>query len=910
MDRRNIGRVIRRALVAGILALVCLANVVVAGTSGKLSGRITDKKKQPLAGVNIAVVGLRLGAATDADGRFLVLNIPAGKIAVRVNLIGYRAVTTENVEINADNTTRLDVELEESVLEMKEVVVSARRPVVEVNRTSNIATVSRQQLQALPVQELQDVVNLQAGVVDGHFRGGREGEVQYQVDGVSVNNAYDNKSTVKLDRSLLEEVQVISGTFDAEYGQAMSGVVNAVLKRGSDKFHWDAEVLTGGPVYRNGSSVKQLVPIGDPSAPSVYDHPATRRVVINKFRPASQQNFQLAFQGPSYLPKTTYLVSMRQYYDENWVHGENDFSPGDQNEFYPFFIPHPSGDGKATRLGYSRDVSGVLKLSNRTLANTELSWQGLFNVTDARGVKWSYALNPYGTSKQKTFSFMQGVDVTHTLSPSRFVSLNLRQNFHHYRDYAFEDVFDPRYDAYGVPTTPVGLIPAWYVQGIDPTRFEQRTNSAVIKTAYVDQQTKERQLKVGAELQLPKLEFGSPGYLSYFADSNNVVRLQRITEYSAKYPGVQVRWPVLGAAFAQEEVEWNDLTLRGGVRFEYFDARSTIPSDFGNPANSISDVPLSHDVRTTKKYSLAPRLGVSYPISKDASLFFAYGHFYQLPGLGRIFENSDYNRLSDLQAGDASVPVMGNPDIKPERTVQYQFGFKQAITEDLGLDVTAFYKDIRDLLGTQILETYNGARYARMSNVDFGNVVGFTLSLTQRAKGLLSSKLDYTWQSAQGNSSSPSETADLAASGQDPRPRSVPFDWDERHTLNLTLALSRADIFNISSIIRMSTGQPYTPAISTGFLGSLETNSGRKPSTLVVDLRGDRKLTIGGLGTKGFARVFNLFDTRFDNGFVFASTGDPYYTSNPGSDRGTLLDPTRYYGPRRIEIGLTLNVAN
>ncbi len=906
MDRRNHGRIIRWALAATLLALLGLANVVSAGTTGKLAGRITDKKKQPLAGVNVVVVGMPLGAASDADGRYLILNIPAGRITVKTSLIGYRVVTTQNVEINADNTTRLDVELEESALEMKEVVVSARRPVVEVNRTSNIATVSRAQLQALPVQELQDVVNLQAGVVDGHFRGGRDGEVQYQVDGVSVNNAYDNKATVKLDRSLLEEVQVISGTFDAEYGQAMSGVVNAVLKRGSEQFHWEAEVLSGGPVYRDHVHP----PIVDNDL--VYLDLNSRRLVDNSFRPASQQNYQISFQGPTPLPKTTFLLSARQYYDENWVHGWYYTAPYDHKVdlgggSYYFYA---SGDGKVVPLGWSRDFSGVMKVANRSFANTELSWQGLFNITEARGVKWNYVIAPYGTSRQHTFSFTEGLDVTHTFSPTRFATLALRQNFHHYRDYVYESVEDPRYDAYGQPQSLTGMDPAWIVQGIDPTRFEQRTNGLVLKSSFVDQQTKEHQIKVGAELQLPKLEFGSPGYLSYFADSNNVVRLQRITEYSAKYPGVQTHWPVIGAAFVQEEVEWNDLTLRGGLRLEYFDARATIPSDFGNPANSISDVPRSHPVRTSRKITLGPRLGVSYPISKDASLFFAYGHFYQLPGLGRIFEYSDYDRLSDLQAGSSGILTMGNPDIRPERTVQYQFGYKQAINENVGVDLTAFYKDIRDLLGTEVLETYNGARYARMANVDFGNVVGFTLSITQRAKGMFSSNIDYTWQSAQGNSSKPSETADLAAAGKDPRPRSMPFDWDQRHTLNVTLTMSRPETFNVSSIIRMASGQPYTPEIATGFLGSLETNSGRKPNSLAIDVRGDRRLPLLGGKARAFARVFNLLDTRFFNGSVFANSGDPYYSADPGKDRGTLMDPTRYYGPRRIELGLTLNAAN
>src|SRR6185436_19035304 len=126
---------------------------------------------------------------------------------------------------------------------------SAKRPVVDVNLTSSLASINREELAKLPVQELQEIVNLQAGVVDGHFRGGRKGEVQYQVDGISVNNPYDNTSSVRLDRSVLEEVQVVSGTFDAEYGQAMSGVVNAVLRRGSEKFTWSAEAFGGDYFY-------------------------------------------------------------------------------------------------------------------------------------------------------------------------------------------------------------------------------------------------------------------------------------------------------------------------------------------------------------------------------------------------------------------------------------------------------------------------------------------------------------------------------------------------------------------------------------------------------------------------------------------------------------------------------------
>lgn len=895
MERR---RWVGRWAGAGLLTVLALAGGVaaaLAGTTGKVSGRVVDPKKEPLAGVNVIVVGLPLGGATDETGRYTIINIPSGKYTLKASQIGRAAMTVQNVEVNADNTTRLDFTLTESAVQMKEIVVSARRSVIETSRTSNIATVSREKLAALPVQELQDVVNLQAGVVDGHFRGGRTGEVQYQVDGVSVNNAYDNKSTLKLDRSLLEEVQVISGTFDAEYGQAMSGVVNAVLKRGGEKFHWDAELYTGGPLYS----------------------PRAGRIIDAKARPFSQMNFQASMHGPTVLPRTTYLVSARHYLSDDWIRGEDVFRPGDKPDTIrsvsgadSILMLSPSGTFDSEALGYTHEWSGVVKLSNRSIPNVSLDWQGILNVTDARQSTWAYRLMPGGLKKQRTVSLVQGMDLTHTLSPNRFYTLSARQNYYDYRDYAFESVWDPRYDEFGAPETYgfEGLFGA-FLRGVDLDRFVQKSNGAILKGAYVDQLTKERQLKVGGEFQAPHIRFGAPGYLQSYADSNSAGAevIHRVTAYSPKFPGVVEYRPFIGAAFAQEEVEWRDLTLRGGLRFEFFDSRAYLPSDLANPANSIAGVPQSHPQRATRKYSLAPRLGVSYPISEAASLFFAYGHFYQFPGLGDIFRNADYDQLSDLQASSTSIPVMGNPDIRPEQTVQYQFGYKHAVTENLGLDVTAFYKDIRDLLGTKIIETYNGAQYAQLSNVDFGNVVGFTVSLNQRSQGAFSSTLDYTWQSAQGNSSDPNETATRAAAGEDARPRSIPFNWDQRHTLNLTLVLAKPEVYSLSSIVRVSSGQPYTPVLTTGFSGGLETNSGRKPVGFVADLRGERSFRLLGQPMRGFARVFNAFDTRFFNGFVFDSSGDPYYSRFPGKDQGQLENPTRFYGPRRIEFGLSLN---
>src|SRR5881396_2620469 len=388
--------------VTAALALCSLAPDLRAGTTGKLSGVVRDAKKQPLPGANIILVGVPLGAASDADGRYSILNVPAGTYTVKVNLIGYAATTVQNLAIPADRTTTLDVTLTESAVQLKEVVVSARRPVVELGLTSNIATVTRQEISKLPVQELDQIVDLQAGVVSGHFRGGRKGEVQYQVDGISVNNPYDNSSSVKLDRSVLEEVQVISGTFDAEYGQAMSGVVNAILKRGTPKFEWSGETFGGDYLY-SGSK-----------------RPADYRVHPGASRHSSLQNYQLTLSGPTGLPKTLFLLSGRRGVTDSPLRGQRRLVVVDRSKRDSVIAVVPP---EHEPIGYTREWLGLGKLSNRAIPGVELSYEAILNGIESRrdgSAEWDYRLDLDGLPKQHTLSVAHGLEWTHTLDPQTF----------------------------------------------------------------------------------------------------------------------------------------------------------------------------------------------------------------------------------------------------------------------------------------------------------------------------------------------------------------------------------------------------------------------------------------------------------------------------------------------------------
>jgi len=856
-----------------------------AGTTGKVTGHVIDHAGQPLAGANITIPAARIGALSDDHGAYTLLGVTAGTYELHAAMIGHRPVTVTSVIVSADRTTTIDVTLEDEALNLKGVEVVAKRPLVQSDLTSTRFVVRGEDIARLPVQDLQEVVNLQAGVVNGHIRGGRSGEVQYQVSGVSVNNLYDNSAGIQLDRSVLQEVQVISGTFDAEYGQAMSGVVNAVLKSGGDKLEWSGETYAGDFVFPSDAA----------------------RPTVDLWRPFSLNQVQGTLSGPTGLPRTNFLLSARHGQNDDYFEGRRWFEPDDRSDFQNKIF-RGSGDSSRVVLAYTHEWSGVAKVSNRSIPNVTASYEALWNLIDGRRGGFAWRLNPDGMAKQHTMNLVHGFDWNQRLSSKSFYNVSIRQNLVRYRDMVFESVFDPRYDLAGPPKSDPSYQLGSIVQGVDLTRFIQNTNAIVGKASWTSQVSRYHLVKLGGELQYPDVRFGAPGTISDIGTGlvRHVDDPLTTTPGARDFPGVQEYRPVLAAAFAQDQVEWRDLTMRGGLRMDYFDSRSRIPTDLANPANDIPGAPHTDYIRPHRKVSLAPRFGISYPVGNRAAVFFSYGHFYQLPSISDIFTNSDYTVLAGLQAKQ-SFSALGNPDIKPQFTSQYEFGYKHAITEDLGLDFTVFYKDIRDLIGVEFIETYAAGEYSRLTNVDFGNVKGITLALDRRNYGPLSATLDYTWEVAEGNTSDPRETATRAETGQDPRPRLIPLDWDQRHTLNLTFTLLGAS-GTASAIVRLVSGQPYTPATSTvsgTTVSILEANSGRKPNGLLVDLRGER-LLVPEHNFRVFARVFNAFDTRSFNGFVFDDTGSPDYTRTPSSTNlTTLADPTRFQAPRRIEVGVS-----
>ncbi|MEW6062575.1 MAG: TonB-dependent receptor, partial [Bacteroidota bacterium] len=222
-----------------LLAILCISFIIThtlrAGTTGKISGKVTDAKTgEGIPSAIVTVVGTTLGAATDANGSYVIVNVPPGTYSVSVSYIGYQPTRVNNVGVNVDYTTTLNIQLRESTVELGEVVVEGERnPLIRQDQTNPVVAVTSESFQTLPVTTISEVIGLQAGVVtsdDGalHIRGGRSNEIAYTLNGISVNNPYDNLSSIGVATNAVQEVTVSTGTFSAEYGNALSGVVNYV----------------------------------------------------------------------------------------------------------------------------------------------------------------------------------------------------------------------------------------------------------------------------------------------------------------------------------------------------------------------------------------------------------------------------------------------------------------------------------------------------------------------------------------------------------------------------------------------------------------------------------------------------------------------------------------------------------
>ena len=256
--------------------IILLPGMVFAGVTGKLAGNVSDVETgEPLVGANVIVRGTDFGAATDQHGNFVILNIPPGTYAVQCNYIGYETQVIQEVRIMLDLTTRVQFEMQSGVLTGEEVLVTAETPMIQKDLTSSMSVVRQEEIEALPITEFTEALSMQAGVVgEGsslNIRGGRSNEVAYLIDGMYVQDPLLGGLATNINNDAIQEMSLLSGTFNAEYGNALSGVVNIVTREGGQQYHGRAEVRTSQFGVERYADLEEFRVNGNLNGPVVFD---------------------------------------------------------------------------------------------------------------------------------------------------------------------------------------------------------------------------------------------------------------------------------------------------------------------------------------------------------------------------------------------------------------------------------------------------------------------------------------------------------------------------------------------------------------------------------------------------------------------------------------------------------------
>jgi len=868
------------AMIFQFLPLVCFS-----GTTGKLSGKITDAETgQPFPGANVFLSGTNYGAATDIDGYYMILNVPPGTYSLNVQMIGFQNIRQDNIKVLTDFNSINDFKLTAQVLEAgTQVEVIATRPDIQRDRTSTLAVIGSEEIDKLPVLEMGDLVGLQAGVVDGHFRGGRSGEVSYMLDGISVTDPYNGEMAVTIDNSNIQEIKVISGTFSAEYGQAMSGVVNIVTKSGAPKFGLSVNVFGGDFVSRNTNSF----------------------VNIDQLDPSQNLSGELTLTGPLGIlgQDAGFVFSVKNQSNAGHLYGIEEFLPSDSSNIddpdpESWYISR-TGSGDVVPMNFKNTFSTHGKLSKHLGPKFRIDLS-----SDLTRQSWSnydhlYKYNPQGIQTHFKDSYQTTLSLNHFPSSKLFYTINFSRFKSDLSNYVYEDYKDERYVS-TLLSRRLGY--GFYTGGMDMSHFYRSSTVNTIKINLIAQPNRHHELKTGIEARKSEL------WQHDFS-----IKLDRSTAWLPEiFP--EEHWgnneyrhsPLEVGIWLEDKIEAERLVLVAGLRYDYFQPDGLEPLDLRDPDGSYAGNQAEAFKSAPSSSQLSPRLGLSYPISDKGAIHISYGHFFQIPAYEYLYHNSEFK----IQGGDLKS-IVGNASLLPKKTVIYQFGLQQMLSAHLILDITGYYKDMRNLVGTQIYELYVlGDSYARYENQDYGNVRGVALSLAMKQISLFSGSIEYTYQTAEGNASDPRSVFNDRQS--DP-PRAseiqvVPLDWDQTHTINISMTMT-GNYWYLSLIGQYGSGLPYTPEFQgerTAFQ-----NSERKPGTLNLDMSGEYAIPLGKSRLAWYFLIKNVMD-RENAKDVNKDTGSPSYslipTYVPQQSIHTLEDflsrPDYFQAPREVHIGM------
>ncbi len=913
-----------RVLRGIVLFSLVVANVMLSQSVGKISGTIIDSEThEPLVGCNVIIAGTKMGAATDVMGTYFILNIPPGKYDLQASMLGYAKMAQTDVIVNAGKTTVADFNLKSAAISTQEVVIEARRPDVERDKTSTGEIVRAEDVQQIAgMRDVSDVIGLAADVTDGHFRGGRDGEELYTLQGMGILNPLDNSSAFLPIMSAVEEVEVVTSGFGAQYGNAQSGVVNISMKEGkSDKWRTRAEARVRLPGLRH-------------FGPSVYDPKANPYLALLmadstwKSRDASSgSGASLYYSGMAsgisglfgldtavqiQVARTLWNLQARRDINRNYgneIDRSFEFGSGgpltenmsmfiaarSYNEWPDFPTEEPDmhqqvmgnivadlGGGSVLRLSgaHGKDDLNVFPSQNG-LGFYNWLWDRIMDIeyrsttNDQLGVRFTKA-----TSSNTYYELKVNALQTHLIQGSSPAPSSVPDS---------DIIFLTNQIQWAKTLTGTQASPDKFAVGTGQDDFrDELTRTLSVEASATSQINRYHQLNGG-------LQFNQ--YFIDVNDHNNV----RVAEGGPddNYSGR----PMELGLYGQDKMEFEGMIANVGIRFDLWNQDASYYTDQVSPFRILhispagdTTVTMSADSAQRKQSPivgrLQPRIGFSFPVSTNTVFHLNYGSFMQRPA----FQYTIRTQSTPTILGPNLI-VVGNPALRPQVTNSYDMGVTQGFGDGFTLDVSGYYKDVKDLIESEFFTDYLGNTYQTYFNRDYADIRGFRISLNKR-RGAFTGSINYQYSVATGKSSTPTNAPVSFAEtslGQvstrlQPSAKDILLDFDRTHNLIVNLGYeteehwgpSVGDVYPLgdmflsaNSFIR--SGRPYT--YDPNSLGLI--NNMRTPMEYNTNLRLTRKVrNFFGTTAQIYFEVFNVFDNKILNYSYLFAQGTPSATSN------------------------------
>ncbi|MEE2765435.1 MAG: TonB-dependent receptor [Candidatus Neomarinimicrobiota bacterium] len=911
-----------------VMLLFLFPLFLVAQGTGGITGRIIDINGAGLPGVNVMVKGTYYGAASDLDGNYQIDKINPGSYDVEVSMIGFKVILKTGIIVEPGMMIDIDFEMEETVLSFGEdVVVIGKTPLFDVDETSSVSRVRSEDIENMVVSSVEDILSEQIGVTtqdnEIHIRGGRIDESLFIVDGFSVKDPLSGYSgNLFINADAIEELEIITGGYNAEYGQAMSGVVNIKLKKGRDRYEGSFKLSSDRFISNNYNSDHIEFNFGGPSL-FLQNIPSALFISL-------PGRFSFFLNGYSNTYDGNLPVANSLYPHRFWQSG---------------YLSNQQADDLMSSLGKreNNDWHVLYKLTWDWTAKKKLSLSYNISMNINQGYymprsfsstyfpyRYMFILDNYNTISRDTRLF--NLNWTHTLSTQSFYELTMGR-FITMEHSAVQDLPWDRYQerldlepiSYNLDdinrdgNIQITYGDEFYDSGFSPEWYDLASDNSSIDFDWTYHTKTRHKIKTGFEhttTDIQVLDIDEPW--------------SGTSGFGANYDSYNAR-TYFGAFFIQDRIIFEGMTLNLGIRTDYW-----IPGKYVEDAiadtNSVIITDKARDRFIMETFSfpgfgdnyrmkarLSPRFGISHPVTENDVLYFYYGHFSQLPTFQYVYAKINSKAQSTYQ-------VFGNPNLNPKTTVQYELGIKHRFSEDQVLEMKAYWKDMFDYETSQTIRPSN-PKYAHLTfnmyfNADYARARGIEIILKSRLFTDWYADLNFNYSIVTGKSSSPLDNLLVQAGQLSEKPLGENYmSWDRPIHFFTNLYYTHPKNWGISTRLEYESGRRYTRSIIDTLIMVNDRQYYEGPReddkpyyylsdvpTGNINLKVYKTFNLKRFGIKAYFEVENLLDERTPRR-INPYTGRGY---NPGEIIGyhlanspdPNLDPSRFRKPRSVEIGL------